>query len=146
MNNLEELKNILQKNPIEMTLFFIDTGIDYQNRKTPLASFINYINKGLDLYFLKTTEIDFSTIEFTNDEYLIFNDGKRKIDSTFDKNKDSFHYINSREEINETTVGKIIIKASSKVILLSRKYQKLPSFVGQLSGVIEQTNLNYKIN
>ena len=141
MNNLEELRNILQKYPIEMTLFFIDTGIDYQNRKNPLPSFINYINKGLDLYFLKTTEIDFSTIEFTNDEHLIFNDGKKRIDSTFDKNEDSFHYINSREEINETTVGKIIIKASSKVIILSRKYQKLPSFVGQLSGVIEQAYL-----
>ena len=42
---------------------------------------------------------------------------------------------------NETIIGKFILKASSKVIILSRKYQKLPSFVGQLSGVIEQAYL-----
>ena len=141
MNNLDEVRNLMQKKPIEMVIFFLDTGIDYQSRKKPLPIFINYINKGLDLYFLKTTELFFSKVEFTNDENLMINGGNTSIDSMLDKSEDSFHYIISRETVKETIVGKFILKASSKVVVLSRKYQKLPSFVGQLSGVIEQAYL-----
>ena len=99
MNNLEEIRNLMQKNPIEMVIYFLDTGIDYQNRKNPLPLYINYINKGLDLYFVKTTELFFSTIEFTNDENLMINNGKYSIDGMFDKSEDSFHYIVSRESV-----------------------------------------------
>ncbi len=141
MNNLDEVRNLMQKKPIEMVIFFLDTGIDYQSRKKPLPIFINYINKGLDLYFLKTTELFFSKVEFTNDENLMINGGNTSIDNMLDKSEDSFHYIISRESVKETIVGKFILKASSKVVVLSRKYQKLPSFVGQLSGVIEQAYL-----
>jgi len=141
MDNLEEIRNLMQKNPIEMVIFFLDTGIDYQNRKNPLPIYINYINKGLDLYFVKTTELFFSSVEFTNDENLMINHGNTSIDNMFDKSEDSFHYIVSRESVQETIIGKFILKASSKVVVLSRKYQKLPSFVGQLSGVIEQAYL-----
>ena len=138
INNLEKVRTFMQNSPIEMAIFFLDTGIDFQNRKNPLPTYINYVTKGLDLFFLKTTELYFSTIEFNNDEHLIFTRGKKKIDSMFDKSEDSFHFITSRSDVNEYEIGKFILKASTKEIILSRKYQKLPSFVGQLSGVIEQ--------
>ena len=141
MNNLNEVRNFMQNNPIEMGVFFLDTAIDYKNRTNPLPSYINYISKGLDLYFLKTTEIFFSIIEFSNDENIITSNEKTTIGKIFDKSEDSFHYITSREDINEFSVGKFILKSSAKIITLSRKYQKLPSFVGQLSGVIEQAYL-----
>ena len=35
-------------------------------------------------------------------------------------------------------VGKIIIKASAKVLVLNRSYQKLPSFIADLTGILEE--------
>ena len=138
MNNLDELRNIMQTDPIEMVIYFLDTGIDYKNRSNPLPLYINYINKGLDLYFLKTTEIFLSKIEFSNDDNLIFNKENKTIDGMLDKSHDSFHYIVSRTNYNETIIGKFILKTSSKIIILDRQYQKLPNFAAELSGMIEE--------
>ena len=52
----------MQSRPIEMAVYFIDTAIHYQNRTNPLPPYINYVKKGLDLNFIKTTEISISTI------------------------------------------------------------------------------------
>ncbi len=138
MNNLNIVKNKMQSRPIEMAIYFIDTAIHYQNRSNPLPPYINYVKKGLDLNFIKTTEISFSTIEFTNDENLFFENSHTLIDATFDKDEDSFHLVASRENQNEILVGKIIIKASAKVLVLNRSYQKLPSFIADLTGILEE--------
>ena len=138
MNNLNSVKNKMQSRPIEMAIYFIDTAIHYQNRSNPLPPYINYVKKGLDLNFIKTTEISISTIEFTNDENLFFDNSHTLIDATFDKDEDSFHLVASREDQNENMVGKIIIKASAKVLVLNRSYQKLPSFIADLTGILEE--------
>ena len=138
MDNLNSVKNKMQSTPIEMVIYFIDTAMDYQNRTSPLPPYINYVKKGLNLNFIKTTEISISTIKFTNDENLFFENSNSFIDATFDKNEDSFHLVISREEQNENLVGKLVIKASAKVIVLNRSYQKLPSFIADLTGILEE--------
>ena len=141
LNNIDEVRNFMDKNPIDMVIYFLDSGIDYKNRTTPLPLYINYITRGLDLYFEKTTEIFLSTIEFTNDENLFINNGNVTIDGMFDKSEDSFRYIISRNNLNDRTIGRFILKASSKVVLLYRKYQKLPTFLAELSGIAEEAFL-----
>ena len=138
MGNLSGVKNKMQSRPIEMAVYFIDTAIHYQNRTNPLPPYINYVKKGLDLNFIKTTEISISTIEFTNDENLFFDNSHTLIDASFDKDEDTFHLVASREDQNENMVGKFIIKASAKVLVLNRSYQKLPSFIADLTGILEE--------
>ena len=137
MNNLEVVRRYMQKTPIEMTIYFLDTGIDYQNKRNPLPLYINYINRGLDLIFSKTTEIFLSTIEFSNDENFIINNPKKSIDGMLDRSEDTFHYILSRIDSQNNLVGRFIIKASPKVVVLERKYQKFPSFIAETSSMIE---------
>ncbi len=138
MANLNRIKELMQNNKIEMAIYFLDTAIHYKNRSNPLPHYINYLVKGLDINFIKTTEISLSTIEFTNDENLLFTNKKTIIGASFDKNEDSFHLVSSRNEIEENLIGKFIIKASSKVIVLDRSYQKLPSFLADLTGILEE--------
>ena len=138
MKNLNEVKNKMQNHPIEMAIYFIDTAIHYKDRENPLPSYINYICKGLDLNFVKTSEISISTIEFTNDENLLYENSKTLIDASFDKNEDTFRLISSREDLGVNLVGKFIVKASSKVLVLKRSYQKLPSFIADLTGILEE--------
>ena len=138
MQNLIEVKNKMQNHPIEMAIYFIDTAIHYKDRENLLPSYINYICKGLDLNFVKTSEISISTIEFTNDENLLYENSKTLIDASFDKNEDTFRLISSREDLGVNLVGKFIVKASSKVLVLKRSYQKLPSFIADLTGILEE--------
>ena len=138
MNNLKEVQQLMQKRRIEMAIYFLDTAIHYQNRKNPLPIYINYLTKEFDLNFVKTINILFSTIEFTNDENFFFKEEKTTIDAAFDKIDESFFYIPSRQEFQENLVGKFIIKASSKAFILNRSYQKLPSFIADLAGILEE--------
>ena len=138
MENLNRIKELMQNNKIEMAIYFLDTAIHYKNRSNPLPHYINYIVKGLDINFIKTTEISISTIEFTNDDNFFFSNKKTIIDASFDKNEDTFHLISSRENEREYLIGKFILKASSKVIILDRSYQKFPSFIADLTGILEE--------
>ena len=138
MNNLNELKNLMEKRRIEMAVYFLDTAIHYQNRNHPLPFYINYLTKGLDVNFEKTIQILISKIEFINDDNIFFKQEKTMINAAFDKIEESFAYIPSRKELNDDLIGKFIIKASSKVILLNRSYQKFPSFIADLAGILEE--------
>jgi hypothetical protein len=72
-NNVDEVIDFLKENPLLMSFFFIDTAIDYENRKFPLPSYINYVTKDIDFDYLKKSEIFLSSLEFTNDENFFFN-------------------------------------------------------------------------
>ena len=74
---------------------------------------------------MKQSEISISSIEFSNDENLLFKKEKTSIDAAFDKAQDKFYSIN-RETVKDNLVGKFIIKASSKILSLDRSYQKFP--------------------
>ena len=71
MNHLNEVKNFMSNKPIEMSIYFLDTAIHYQNRTKPLPIYINYLTKSIDFNFEKHSEILLSNIEFTNDENLL---------------------------------------------------------------------------
>jgi hypothetical protein len=136
MEHLDELETLIEKKRLEMIIYFIDTGINYKNRTKPLPSFVNYLTRCLDLFIVKQSEISISSIEFSNDENLLFKKEKTSIDAAFDKAQDKFYSIN-RETVKDNLVGKFIIKASSKILSLDRSYQKFPSFVADLTGILE---------
>ncbi len=138
MNHLNELNHLMEKRRIEMAVYFIDHAINYQNRHKPLPIYINYLTREFDLNFVKTIQILISTIEFTNDENLFFKNEKTIINAAFDKIDESFYYIPSRKELNDNIIGKFIIKTSSKTLILNRSYQKFPSFIADLAGILEE--------
>ena len=138
INNINELTNFFQKNPIEMAIYFTDNAIHYENRENPMPIFLNYIFKSLDYNFHKSMEIILSLIEFKNDENVLFNNPKMRIGATFDNSVDSFHIVNDRNIEKEKLIGKMVIKTSPRVIQLSRTYQKLPNLIADLSGIIQE--------
>ena len=138
LKNLNEVRSFLEKNPIEAAIYFVDTAIDYSSRKNYLPSYINYIYKIVDLDFEKTTQILISSVQFSNDENLIISNAKTKNDSMYDNSLDTFRYIRDRIELEEKNIFKFVIKASSRIIQLSRSYQKLPSFIADVSGILEE--------
>jgi len=138
LNNYEEFKKFIEENPLEMSYYFLDNAIDYENRKNPLPFFLNYLFKAIDINYQKNTEIILSPIEFYNDENLIIKKYEKYLGSTIDNHVDSFHQINEPNYLNQRLLGKFILKASPIMFSLSRSYQKIPSLIADLSGILEQ--------
>ena len=138
LNNMDKVTEYMNENPLEMAIFFLDSAIDYENRKDAIPSFINYSYKVIDFDFVKTTEIFISSLEFKNDDNLLFDNSKLTLDAMFDHSLDSFRFISDREEQEESLIGKYIIKASPKIIQVNRQYQKFPSFLADFTSLLEE--------
>ena len=141
MNHLDEVEEYLKKNPLELALYYIDTTVDYQSENHFMSPYMNYLYRGFDLNFIKFIYVFVSPISFINDENLIFDNSHEKNSSTLDYTYDSFRYIYSRKDeniIDERLLGQIIIKASPKIYQFNRNYQKLPSFIADLCGILEE--------
>ena len=138
LNNFDEFKNFVEENPLEMSYYFLDNAIDYENKKNPIPFFLNYLFKAIDINYQKNTEIILSPIEFLNDDNFIIKKSEKYFGSTIDNHVDSFHQINEPNDLNQRLLGKFILKASPIMFSLSRSYQKIPSLIADLSGILEQ--------
>jgi hypothetical protein len=135
LNHLEETKNFLNENPLEMSLYFIDTSYDFKSRKNFVSTKLNFFFRPIDLNFEKYTTIYISHLDFSNDENLIIRKVTKKSNSIYDLSIDSFKYIENRNS-EKNLIGQFKIQASSKVYQLQRNYQKLPAFIAELAGFI----------
>ena len=123
LKHFDELQNYVDIHPLEMSYYFLDNAIDYENRNKPLPNFLNYLFKGLDIGYEKDVEIIKSPMEFSNDENIIINNPKKIFGATIDNHVDSFHAILEPNELGQTMVGKYIVKASPIMFSLTRSYQ-----------------------
>ena len=138
LKHFQELQDYADLYPLEMAYYFLDNAIDYENRTSPIPHFLNYIFKGLDVIYEKDTEIILSPMEFSNDENIIINNPHMLYGCTVDDQSDSFHAITEPNYLGQAVVGKYIVKASPIMFTLSRTYQKLPSFIADLSGILDE--------
>ena len=136
LNNLDLTKKLFIDNPFEMALFFLDNAMDYDNRKNPMPLFLNHIFRTIDFNYVKNTQVLISPVEFYNDENIIIENPHLSKGLTIDSYFDSFR--NSDRNINkENLLGQFFLKASTKIVELKRSYEKLPLFVADLTGILE---------
>jgi hypothetical protein len=144
ISNLTSLTDFMNRNPLFASVFFLDTGIDYDNITTPLPNLINYYYTSVSPYDYKFTDIFLSTLEFIDDKNLLFQTSQSTIDTIYDRTSEYSVPIPDREElakINSTYahgITKFIIKASPKYFIVERTYQKIPEFLANMSGIISQ--------
>ena len=140
-NNLDEVKEFMKNNPVEMIIYLMDSSIDYENRLNPISKYINEINKWLDFENRKETQITYSDVEFEDDQHYYLNSIKKINIAYLDNNVDAFRFVKRNENLDDEILGTFIIKASYRKIKYKRIYQKLPSFLAHVSGLIELTYL-----
>ena len=138
VEHIDEVRGYMKENPLEMAIFFLDSAIDYENRKNALPTYINYSYKIIDFDFVKSTEIFISSLEFKNDDNLLYDNSKLTIDAMLDHSLDSFRYVSERADEEEFLLGRYIIKASPKIIQVNRQYQKFPSFLADFTSLLEE--------
>ena len=136
LNNLDSTKNLFIKNPFEMAFFFLDNAIDYDNRSKPMPLFLNHLFRTMDFNYQKTTEVLISPVEFYNDENIIIDNPHLSRGLTIDSCTDSFRN-SDRYVKHESLVNQFYLKTSSKTVELRRSYEKLPLFIADLTGILE---------
>ena len=136
LNNLDSTKNLFITNPFEMAFFFLDNAIDYDNRSNPMPLFLNHLFRTMDFNYQKTTEVLISPVEFYNDENIIIDNPSLTRGLTIDSCTDSFRN-SDRYVKHESLVNQFLLKTSSKTIELRRSYEKLPLFIADLTGILE---------
>ncbi len=136
LNNLDSTKNLFITNPFEMAFFFLDNAIDYDNRSKPMPLFLNHLFRTMDFNYQKTTEVLISPVEFYNDENIIIDNPSLTRGLTIDSCTDSFRN-SDRYVKHESLVNQFYLKTSSKTVELRRSYEKLPLFIADLTGILE---------
>jgi hypothetical protein len=142
--NLTSITDFMNRNPLFATVFFLDTGIDYDNISSPLPNLYNYYYTSVSPYDYKFTDIYLSTLEFLDDKNLLFQSSQKTIETIYDRTSEYSVPIPNRKDlsnINSTYahgVTKFIIKASQKYFIVQRNYQKIPEFLANMSGIISQ--------
>jgi hypothetical protein len=136
LNNLELTKNLFITNPFEMAFFFLDNAIDYDNHSKPMPLYLNHLFRTMDFNYQKTTEVLISPVEFYNDENIIIDNPSLTRGLTIDSFTDFFRN-SDRNVKGESLVNQFLLKTSSKIIELKRIYEKLPLFIADLTGILE---------
>jgi len=136
LDNINDAKNLFITNPFEMAFFFLDNAIDYDNRSKPMPLFLNHLFRTMDFNYVKTTEVLISPVEFYNDENIIIDNPSLTRGLTIDSYTDSFRN-SDRNVKKESIVNQFLLKTSSKIIELRRSYEKLPLFIADLTGILE---------
>jgi hypothetical protein len=135
LNNLDETKNFLKENPLEMAIYFIDSSYNFKSRKEFVSKKLNYFFRPIDFFFTKYTTLYISPLEFSNDENLIIRKISKANYSIYDFSLDTFQYYQSRTN-KDSLIAQIKIQVSSKVFQFQRTYQKLPTFIAELTGFV----------
>ena len=135
LSNLEETKNFLKENPLEMAIYFIDSSYNFKSRKQFVTKKLNYFFRPIDYFFTKYTTLYISPLEFSNDENLIIRKSSKSNYSIYDFSLDTFQYYESRSN-TDSLIAQIKIQVSSKVFQFQRTYQKLPTFIAELTGFV----------
>ena len=135
----EYFKEYIKQYPLEVILLYIDTGINYEEKFNTLPNYVGFMIKDIDLNFTKTTDIFVSNVEFFNDLNILFSHGTTTKDAMFDYMIDSFKNVDRESDVeNNFPLVSLRVKASPKIIQLSRVYQKFPSFIADLTGILEE--------
>jgi len=136
LNNIKELDEYLEKTPIDIAIFYKDTGLNYLDRLNPLPPYLNYYYKGVDTEFYKTSEISFSRLELSTDQHLFFKRPIKIARPIHSSIHDNFKSIKRRKEEKENGICEFIIHASSVVYDLKRSYEKIPQFAANIAGLL----------
>ena len=136
LTHLDLTQKLFISNPFEMAFFFLDNAIDYDNRSKPMPLFLGHLFRTMDFNYQKTTEVLFSPVEFYNDENIIIDNPSLTRGLTIDSCVDSFRN-SDRSVKHESLVNQFLLKTSSKIIELRRSYEKLPIFIADLTGILE---------
>ena len=141
LNRTAEIADFLAKNPIKHTIYFIDTGLDYDDLHDPIKGFVNSFYTYLDVNQYVKINLEEAIFDWTSDENILFATNNATSYPFFQIANpvnyppfDRLKYYNS----NSLNLVKYYIIASQRHEIVTRTYQKITDFLANMTGILSQ--------
>jgi hypothetical protein len=144
MNDLQAYGRMLEESYLKAVIFFVETGVDYESFTNPTPVLITPYIVYLDLATYKKTDINLAFMQFRSDSNFLFNDPIKYDDIVVESFRDYIFAIEDRKNSVFTDALNLVrfyIKASNKIIVYERTYQKLSDFLANMGGMVSQVGL-----
>jgi hypothetical protein len=139
LENLEEFKKKLSKNPIRISLVYTEKSIDYDNFDTPIESVLSFDYYWINIDLYKYIYYQLSKSELISDNNLFWSEQTSEEVPYLEKIKlEEVNTLNRTEQetgiFNSGLIG-IFFELSRTKHILSRSYQKIPDFLANISSL-----------
>jgi hypothetical protein len=111
-----------------------DISLNYKNFEDPTSNYTNSFAAFIDINYSTKIDTKLSSIEFSNDQNLIFPDEKEY--QLYNMNE--IRQYDEKRTASKAKVMAVYIASSNKVTQFSRSYQKIPSFLADVTGLLSQ--------
>jgi len=125
--NLEEFKQLLLSNPIQIKFFYIDSYIDNKNKDKPIHSYLNSFISFINLNNLYYNEIYLSNLEYNNDRSLLF--VKKKTKENIISLKTHSNILNTIHNQSNLILNSFVFLPNNNKIIYYRIYLKLNEII-----------------
>lgn len=138
-DKLNQLKRILEDDPIKFNSYFTDISLNVNNITNPTDFFINSFTNYLDYRIYQKQNLDFIILNFTDDQNIILQHRKSKSFGIF--NSECSYYFGF-EDRNLTSNGdrfnlyRVYVRTNPKVSVIIRDFLKFPQFIANVSGIM----------
>jgi hypothetical protein len=138
----EEIDQKILHSGLKLEIYFLDTALNYDNLTQPLPKYINNYYTSIGTKNLKNLKLYFSTLQFSSDENILYDNPYYKRDIMFDKAEEYSQIISkedsSQRDEHENVIASISLNASQKYYIVNRSYQKFPDLLAILTGLLSQ--------
>ena len=125
--NLEEFKELLLSNPIQIKFFYIDSYINNKNKDKPIHSYLNSFISFINFNNLYYNEIYLSNLEYNNDRSLLF--VKKKTKENIISLKTHSNILNTIHNQSNLILNSFVFLPNNNKIIYYRIYLKLNEII-----------------
>ena len=125
--NLEEFKELLLSNPIQIKFFYIDSYINNKNKDKPIHSYLNSFISFINFNNLYYNEIYLSNLEYNNDRSLLF--VKKKTKENIISLKTHSNILNTNHNQSNLILNSFVFLPNNNKIIYYRIYLKLNEII-----------------
>jgi hypothetical protein len=136
--NAQVYLDLFRKNSILFNMIYMESTLDLDDFDKPVNTYISSFLAYIDYWTIRKINFFFSSFYFENDDDLFVEDYSSV--KSFNQNNEFYEYstyLNDRSlNPNQYNLLKIYIRSSPNVVYISRQYQKLGTYLADMSGLI----------
>jgi hypothetical protein len=133
------MKQVFMNTPLKINFYFVDISLAVDDLDNPAKLYINSVTNYMNFNSYQKQNMDFMLLNFTDDGSIILDD---PITTSFVKYLAQMTYYYDIDDRMNTTnsdrnlLYKIYIRSNQLVRGVKRDFQKLPTFIANVSGIL----------
>ncbi len=139
MGNYSEVEDIFLNNQFKVTLYYVDTLNDVSSSDEPIFYTLNAQYTYIDLPYFKRENINFQEFVYAEDNNLLYENYKNNTFMQVANKEEISVSMSQRDKTNledKLNLVKFFFRGLNNQKQVLRSYQKIPTFLANLSGLL----------